>query len=47
MSSSEASWRYELEVPANGRLELAVPLPAGAHVTVLVLSIRLKSPTIS
>jgi hypothetical protein len=25
-----------LEVPADGRLELPVPLPAGSHVTVFV-----------
>ena len=37
MSSSEATWRYELEVPADGRLEVAVPLPAGSHVLVLIV----------
>jgi hypothetical protein len=37
MSSHDATWRYELEVPADGRLEVAVPLPAGSHVTVLVV----------
>jgi hypothetical protein len=37
MSSSDATWRYELEVPADGRLEVPVPLPAGAHVTVLIV----------
>ena len=37
MSSSDTTWRYELEVPADGRLEVAVPLPAGSHVTVLVV----------
>ena len=36
MSLDEA-WRYELTVPADGRLEVAVPLPAGAQVTVLVV----------
>ena len=37
MSSSEATWRYELEVLADGRLEVAVPLPAGSHVTVFIV----------
>ena len=37
MSSSEVTWRYELEVPADGRLEVAVPLPAGSHVTVFIV----------
>jgi hypothetical protein len=37
MSLPESTWRYELEVPADGRLEVAVPLPAGSHVTVLVV----------
>ena len=35
--SSHPTLRYELEVPADGRLELAVPIPAGSRVTVLVL----------
>lgn len=37
MSLSDSTWRYELEVPADGRLEVPVPLPAGSHVTVLVV----------
>jgi hypothetical protein len=37
MASSDATWRFDLEVPANGRLEVAVPLLAGSHVTVLVV----------
>jgi hypothetical protein len=35
--SSQSTLRYELEVPDSGRLELAVPLPAGSHVTVYVV----------
>jgi hypothetical protein len=38
MNPSDSTWRYELEVPADGRLEVEVPLPAGAHVTVLVVA---------
>ncbi len=33
--------RYDLEVPSNGRIELQVPLPAGAAISVCVLE---KSP---
>jgi hypothetical protein len=36
MSASENIWRYELEVPADGPLEVPVPLAPGSHVTVLV-----------
>jgi hypothetical protein len=43
MSSLDAAWRYELTVPADGRLEVAVPLPAGAHVTVLVVEHPLET----
>ncbi len=28
--------RFDLEVPADGRLEVSVPLAAGSHVTVFV-----------
>ena len=35
--SSHPTLRYELEVPADGRLEVAVPLPAGSHVTVYIV----------
>lgn len=35
-SSSPVPWRFDLEVPADGRLEVSVPLPAGSHVTVYV-----------
>jgi len=35
--SSYPTLRYEFEVPDNGRLEVAVPLPAGSHVTVYVV----------
>jgi hypothetical protein len=38
MSTSESTWRYELEVPAGGRVEVPVPLPAGSHVTVVVVA---------
>ncbi len=37
MASSHPPYRYELEVGVDGRLEVAVPLPAGAHVTVFVV----------
>src|SRR5689334_18517898 len=37
MESSHSPFRYELEVGVDGRLEVAVPLPAGAHVTVFVV----------
>jgi hypothetical protein len=31
------SFHYELEVPADGRLEVQVPLPAGCQVSVFVV----------
>jgi hypothetical protein len=37
MASAESSWRYDLQVPAGGRIEVQVPLPAGANVTVYVV----------
>jgi hypothetical protein len=37
MASSNPTFRYELEVGVDGRLEVAVPLPVGAHVTVFVV----------
>jgi hypothetical protein len=37
MASSDPPLRYDLEVGANGRLEVAVPLPVGSHVTVFVV----------
>jgi hypothetical protein len=36
MSASNLPLRFDLEVPADGRLELPIPLPAGSHVTVFV-----------
>jgi len=36
MSASEPM-RYDIEVPADGRIEFRVPLPAGSHVTVYVV----------
>jgi hypothetical protein len=30
--------RYDLEVLADGRIEMQVPLPAGSHVTVYVVA---------
>lgn len=29
--------RFDLEVPPDGRIEMQVPLPAGAHVTVYII----------
>jgi hypothetical protein len=29
--------RYDLEVPADGRIEVQVPMPPGSHVTVYVV----------
>ncbi len=37
MSSLHPTLRYEFEVPADGRLQVAAPLPAGAHVTVYIV----------
>lgn len=37
MSSSNSPLRFDLEVPANGRLEVPVPMPAGSQVTVFVV----------
>ena len=39
MSPSDpfAPLRYDMEVPSDGRIELTVPLPAGAAVSVYVL----------
>ena len=42
--SSHPTLRFELEVPADGRLEVAVPLPAGSHVTVLVVESSPEEP---
>ena len=33
----ERPLKYDTEVNADGRVELSVPLPAGAHVTVFVI----------
>ncbi|MEX0611248.1 MAG: hypothetical protein WD738_14665 [Pirellulales bacterium] len=37
MSGSELPLRYDMEVPPDGRIEVQLPLPAGAHVTVYVV----------
>ena len=37
MSDSHLPMRFELEVPADGRIELQLPLPAAKHVTVYVM----------
>jgi hypothetical protein len=37
MSSPELPLRYELDVPANGRIEVQLPLPTASHVTVYVV----------
>jgi hypothetical protein len=36
-NSATMAWRYELEVPENGRVELAVPFSPGSRVVVLVM----------
>jgi hypothetical protein len=40
MSASQQPLRYDLEVPADGRIEVQLPLPAGSHVTVYVVGQR-------
>jgi hypothetical protein len=37
MSASQLPLRYDIEVPADGRIELKLPLPAATHVTVYVV----------
>lgn len=37
MVPSDASLRFDLDLPADGRIELKVPLPPGSHVTVYVV----------
>ena len=37
MPASHLPLRYDWEVPPNGRIEVALPLPAGSHVTVYVV----------
>jgi hypothetical protein len=35
-SSTPSPWKFDLEVPADGRLQVPVPLPPGSQVTVYV-----------
>ena len=35
--TTHTALKYEVEVKENGRVELAVPFPTGAHVTVFVI----------
>ncbi len=35
--SPSLPFKYDVEVPADGRIEVSVPLPAGSHVTVYVV----------
>ena len=37
MADSQLPMRFELEVPADGRIELQLPLPAAKHVTVYIV----------
>jgi hypothetical protein len=37
MSASELPLRYDMEVPADGRIELKLPLPAATQVTVYIV----------
>jgi len=34
----KAAFKYDVEVKEEGRVELSVPLPPGAHVTVFVIA---------
>lgn len=43
MSGSELPLRYDMEVPPDGRIEVQLPLPAGAHVTVYVVERPVES----
>ena len=42
MSLAELPLRYDMEVPPDGRIEMQLPLPAGSHVTVIVV----EQPTV-
>jgi hypothetical protein len=35
--ATHPSFRYDFEIPTDGRLEVQVPLPAGSRVTVYVV----------
>lgn len=37
MSDSQLPLRFDVQVPADGRVELMLPLPAGAEVTMYVV----------
>lgn len=37
MVAPTTALKYDVEVNANGQVELAVPFPAGSHVTIFVL----------
>ncbi len=37
MATVQTAFKYDVEVQQNGRVELDVPFPAGAHVTVFVI----------
>jgi hypothetical protein len=37
MSSLPSPFRYDVQVPTDGRIEVQVPLPAGSRVTVYVV----------
>jgi hypothetical protein len=37
MATSQPIW-FDFEVPADGRIEMQVPLPAGSHIKVLVIA---------
>jgi hypothetical protein len=37
MSDSHQPLRFDLQVPADGRIELQLPLPAASHVTIFVV----------
>jgi hypothetical protein len=37
VSLPDSPFRYNIEVPPDGRIEVNLPFPAGSHVTVIVM----------
>ena len=42
---AQTALKYDVEVQADGRVELSVPFPVGAHVTVFVVELPSESFT--